>query len=527
MHLVTSDAMQKIEQHLCQQYGIDTLLLMENAGKNVANEALSILKEKNLKQVIILCGGGNNGGDGLVAARQLLSVSSAYPVTVYLLANPEKLKKDPLYNYRVLKNMSARIIEVASVKDIEIYPQSLVIDALLGTGLSKPVAGLYREAVEKINSARDVFVLSVDVPSGINATSGAVMGSSVKADYTVTLGLPKRGLFVFPAREYTGKIKVADIGIPIILREPFPIKDILITPHLISEHLPERNPDVHKISAGVVGVIAGSPSMLGAGILASLGAYGAGAGMVVWPLPFSAASLVKIHLPEVVTPLVESTQAQHYYTPSVAEFLGKSFVERKCRSLIIGPGLGVSPAMSFFVEKIVQASSHIGGVIDADALNCIAGERQLWKGKLSGWIITPHHGEAARLLGSSPKEVAENRFEAVKQLADYFQCIAVLKGPATLIADPSGNIFVNPTGGPELATAGSGDVLSGVIAGILAQTGKHLESAICGVFLHGLAGDMLARNKKEITAKEIAYQIPAAKKVVRDGQYRIPFMDGD
>ncbi|HHF09053.1 MAG TPA: NAD(P)H-hydrate dehydratase [Candidatus Atribacteria bacterium] len=528
MYLITSELMQKIEQYLCQKYGIDTLLLMENAGKNVASEALSILKEKNLEQIIVLCGGGNNGGDGLVVARQLLSKLTDYPVTVYLLTNPEKLKKDPLYNYQVLKNTSARVIEVASSEDIKIYPQSLIIDAILGTGLSKPVEGLYKEVIEKVNNTRDTLVLSIDVPSGVNATSGAVMGSSIRAYCTVTLGLPKRGLFVFPAREYAGKIKIADIGIPIPSQElPFSIRDVLITPYLVRKYLPERNHDAHKISAGVVGIIAGSPSMLGAGILASLGACCAGAGMVIWPLPLTAASLVKIHLPEVVTPLVKNVQMERYYSPTIVKLLKKTFVEKKCKSLIIGPGLGISPSTAFFVEKLVQASPHIGGVIDADALNCIAKERKRWKGKLSGWIITPHHGEAARLLESSPKEVVENRFEAARQLADYFQCITVLKGPATLVAEPSGNIFINPTGGPELATAGSGDVLSGIIAGILAQSGKPLESAICGVFLHGLAGDMLARNKKEITAKEIAYEIPAAKKVVRDGQYRIPFLDGN
>ena len=524
LELVSSETMQKLEKTLSEKYGVDTLLLMENAGRGVAEEIIKIIQSHSFSKVYILCGMGNNGGDGLAIARRLRLRLPSLSLLIYLLGKGENLKKDARFNYQVVKNLSLPLVEVSSSQEVELERGALVVDALLGTGITREVEGIYREVIEKINASGN-FVVAVDVPSGVEASDGRIMGEAVRANLTVTLGLIKRGLCSFPGREYVGKLKLVDIGIPLPLEEAgFKADGFLITPSMVKEMLPQRHWDTHKISAGVLGVIAGSSSLLGAGLLVCSGGYRSGAGMVVWPLDFSLSPLVKLFLPEVVSVNLSSSGEWHY-SLSHWEVVEKAFQDRKCGALAVGPGMGTNPSTSLFLEKVLE---NFRGVLDADALNIISQNRDNWKGRLASWVITPHSGEMARILGVSVPEVNENRIAASLEASSLLGCVTVLKGAGTVIASPQGEVFLNPTGTPVLASAGSGDVLTGIIAGLMAQGMSPLNSAISGVFLHGLAGELLEREgKKQILSREIAEKLNEARRMVENGEYTLSFLDGD
>ncbi|MEN3186514.1 MAG: NAD(P)H-hydrate dehydratase [Atribacterota bacterium] len=524
IELVTPQTMQHLEQECVERLGITTRLLMENAGGRVAEEAASFVTDLGLNQVFVVCGVGNNGGDGLVAARHLRSRFRNLEITVYLVGEKEKMTPDTAANYTLFAALGGSVREVRVANDLEFMEPALIIDALFGTGLRRAPQGIFAEVIRKINQS-SCTVLSIDVPSGVDAGSGMVFGEAVRAHCTVTMGKCKQGLVQFPAREYMGRLKCVDIGVPLSDKADA----FLLTPQDVVAFLPQRDWSTHKISAGVLGMVAGSSAMLGAGMLLAFGAYQVGAGMVVWPLPEELASLVKLVLPElvsVVLPRRSKTPEFHY---ALSDFLAvKEAVEaRKCRCLAVGPGLGGTPSTAFFLERLVE-EIPFGGVLDADALNIIAQNRKCFKGKLSSWILTPHAGEMGRLLGIPVVEVNQDRISACRACADYFQSVVVLKGAGTLIASPDGTVVVNPTGGPNLATAGSGDVLTGMIGGLRAQGLGLWESALCGVFLHGVAGDLLEEEgKKHIVAREIAEKVRESRKVIEGGQYTIPFLAGN
>ncbi|MCS7242711.1 MAG: NAD(P)H-hydrate dehydratase [Candidatus Caldatribacterium sp.] len=521
LELATREEMQREEKEACEQYGVSTLLLMENAGRGIASEILSILRDRRgFRGVSIVCGTGNNGGDGMVVARHLL-VEGIVP-RVYLVGSPEALRGDARYNYEVLLRLGFSVCVVASSSDFVVEPGTLIVDALFGTGLTREVVGLHREIIQRINAAEGTFVVAVDVPSGVDASDGRVLGEAVRAHLTVTLGLVKRGLVLFPGRAYVGNLKLCPIGIPLRGHG-----GKLILASDVRRLLPRRPWFAHKISAGVVGIIAGSSGMLGAGILAALGAYRSGAGMVVWPLPPELSVTVKACIPEVVSVLLSSSFLPWCYSLGDLEAVTSGFEVRKVSSVVVGPGLGVNERVEEFLEKFL-AFAPVKGVLDADGLNIVARNRERWKERLTGWVVTPHLGEAARLLGWSFQEVSERKVEAAQEIARSFGCVTVLKGPGTLIASPQGEIFVNPTGNELLATAGSGDVLAGLIGGYLAQGLDPLSGALCGVFLHGLVADLLQKEgRTSLLAHEIAEHVDAARKVVDDGTWRFALLDGN
>ena len=525
VELVSSQTMQTLERTLCEKYGVDTLLLMENAGRGVAEEITKILNKHSFSRIYILCGMGNNGGDGLAIARHLHLRFPTLSLLVYLLGRGEELKNDARFNYQVVRNLSIPVVEVSSSQEVELEGGALVVDALLGTGITREVEGVYREVIQKINASGN-FVVAVDVPSGVEASDGRIMGEAVKADLTVTLGLAKRGLCSFPGRKYVGKLKLVDIGIPLPLQEAGLKADgFLITPSLVREILPERDWDTHKISAGVLGVIAGSSSLLGAGLLVCLGGYRSGAGMVVWPLPSSLSSWVKLFLPEVVSVNLSASEEWHY-SLSHWKVIEEAFQDRKCRALAVGPGMGREPSTRLFLEKMIENSPQ--GVIDADALNIISQNRDYWGARLANWVITPHSGEMARILGTSVQEVNDNRIAASLRASSLLGCVTVLKGAGTVVASPQGEVYLNPTGSAVLASAGSGDVLTGIIGGFMAQGLSPLNSAISGVFLHGLAGELLERGgRKQILSREVAEKLNEARRMVENGEYTLSFLDGD
>jgi len=526
IELLSAETMQKVEKECCERWGITTRLLMENAGGRVAEEAARVIESLGLRTVFIVCGVGNNGGDGLVVARHLRGRFPSLKITVYLVGEREKMTPDTAANYALLRYLDVEVKEVTSPGVVEFEAHSLIIDALFGTGLKRGPEGLFAEVIEKMNHSL-CFVLSVDVPSGVDATRGIVWGRAVRANLTVTLGKMKQGLVQFPAREHVGLLKLADIGIPLSLHGR--ADAYLLTPQDVQALLPRRNWDTHKISAGVLGVVAGSSAMLGAGILLSLGAYRVGAGMVVWPLSEECSSLVKTVLPELVSivlPRRKSLSSFHYALGDI-NAIKRGMEARKCRCLAVGPGLGGNRSTIALLERLLEEVS-LGGVLDADALNAIALDREYWRGRLSSWVLTPHAGEMGRLLGIPVEEINKDRVSFCRECSAYFGSVTVLKGAGTVIASPAGEVVVNPTGGPNLATAGSGDVLAGMIGGLMVQGLSPWEAALCGVFLHGLAGDLLEQEgKKSIVAREIAENVSRARKVIESGEYTIPFLVGD
>jgi hydroxyethylthiazole kinase-like uncharacterized protein yjeF len=527
--LITSESMQKLEKRLVESYRIPTQLLMENAGRNIVDKIRQIGIDKSWNQVAVVCGPGNNGGDGLVIARHLNLRYPLLPITIFLVGNPERLKNDTALNYEICQRIGLPIQRVFPGNPPRFDKGTLIIDSLFGTGLSKKVEGVFQEVIDAINKAKESMIIAVDAPSGVDVTWGKIMGRAVKAHHTITFGMLKRGLVVAPAREYCGTIHLTDIGIPLD-REPadVPQEGFLITPDFIRPFLPEKAFLSNKISAGVVMVVAGSPAMTGAGLLTCQAAYRSGAGMVIWATNHQLAPLVKSSIPEVVSTILSSNKknTQWKYLPHHADEICEAILQRKCRSIAIGPGLGSSPASRYFIEKVIE-KSPIKGVIDADALNAIAVNREFWKNRLQGWILTPHEGEMGRLLNRSASSIAENRIAASCALSQYFNCITVLKGPGTIVVSPQGEIAINPTGNPNLATAGSGDVLTGIIAAFLAQGGSPFISAVTGVFLHGLSADLYQKQSPQLLASELASYLPYAIKVVKNCEYRLPIVDGD
>ena len=529
IELATAKTMQEREKSACERFGLGTLLLMENAGRAVASEVLSVLRERpSLQRVAIVCGTGNNGGDGMVVARHLFVAHPENPPRVYLVGSPENLRGDAQYNYAVLTALGLPVQVVSSSGDVRFEEDTLIVDALFGTGLTREVEGVHREVIRCINGATRKFVVAVDVPSGVDASDGRVLGEAVRADLTVTFGFLKRGLVLYPGRAYAGSIRVYPIGVPLSFGGNERADGYLVLPSDVRALLPRRSWSTHKISAGVVGVVAGSSAMLGAGMLVAQGAYRSGAGMVVWPLPAELSLAVRTSLPEVVgVTLASSARPDWSYGEHDVEAILRGFEARKVSGVVVGPGLGMSEGVRRFLEQFLEHTSA-KGVLDADALNVIAEHRKRWEGKLVGWVVTPHVGEAARLLARPVQEVSEWKVQAARDIASFFGCVVVLKGPGTLVVSPEGDIFVNPTGNELLATAGSGDVLAGLIGGFMAQGLDAISGALCGVFLHGLSGDILRREgRTSIVAHEIAERLDAARKVVEDGTWELSFLDGD
>ena len=360
----------------------------------------------------------------------------------------------------------------------------VVVDALLGTGLNKPPTGLYAEAIETLNTLQKPIV-AVDIPSGLSADDGHIPGVYVQATYTVTFALPKRGLLLYPAASAVGELHVVDIGIPSQAIEAEGIQVALLGKNDIRSMLPHRRLDAHKGSHGHLLVVAGSLGKSGAGILASQAALRAGAGLVTWALPAGLAPAMASHLTEVMTlPVAETTAG------SIAEAAGPTLWQflHRANALVLGPGLGTQPETVTCVHTLLR-QSRVPVVIDADGLNSLVDHLDVLQSCAVPAILTPHPGEIARLLGTDTATVQGQRLDIARDFARRYNIYVVLKGAYTVIYAPDGRRWVNPTGNPAMATAGTGDVLAGVIGALLCQGLEPLQAAQCGVYLHGLAGD--------------------------------------
>lgn len=496
MNVVTAAQMRTIDRRAIDDFGIPGPVLMEAAGIAFTRVCLEEMGgSASGKRVAVFCGRGNNGGDGFVAARHL-SVAGA-DVTVFLTHREDELSDDARVHFAPLRGCGIQITDITGPEFAASGPRwDLVGDCVLGTGARGPLQGAIGLAIAHLAelAEKGVPVIACDIPSGVNSDTGDLVDwVAVSAKRTVTFALPKPGLLQFPGREKAGRITVADIGIPRSLLSDNPaLVSELTTAGWMRQHLPRRvqSRDANKGAFGTVLVIAGGPGMMGAAVMAAVASLRAGAGLVQLAVPESLLDTAAMLAPEVILkPLPQTSERTHGGPDAVDQALA---LADKADAVAIGPGMGGNPAVASFVQPFIR---RVGKplVVDADALNAL--RSSLTSVRYRGatpTVLTPHPGEMGRLLGINTAEVQANRIDAALRCATTFKAVTLLKGARTLIATPDGRLAFNRLGSPALATAGTGDVLTGTIAALLAQKHEAWAAARAGAYLHALAGDLAA-----------------------------------
>ncbi len=506
MKVLTAEQMRRVDQRT-MELGIPGLVLMENAGHRV----VELLEEKFAPlarhRVVVLCGKGNNGGDGFVVARQLYTRLRPARLDVVFAGEEAALKGDAAANFRMLRACGC---PVTGGLIPEMRQATIVVDALLGTGLAGPARGRMLELIREINTGfPEAKVVAVDIPSGLPSDTGNPLGEAVRADYTVTFTAPKIGQVLPPACDFVGELRVGAIGSPPALwEEDEEIWLALSTPAQFRKLLAPRAPGGHKGTYGHVLTIGGSRGKTGAAAMAGISALRAGAGLSTVASPASALPVIASHWAEVMTAPLPETAAGALAGQPVS---GKTLAELAAGKAVIavGPGLGTHPetvqTVRWVVENLEQPL-----VIDADGLNALAGTAFRGRPEM---VLTPHPGEMARLVGATTKEVLADRAGMARKFATERGVILVLKGQRTLVATPAGRVWINPTGTPAMATGGAGDILTGMIAGLIAQYPDRIEQAVlAAVWLHGRAGELGARELGEqaLVATDLLRFLPAA-----------------
>jgi len=515
--VVTADEMRSIDTRTINKVGIPGSTLMERAGLEVVNAILDMFGSVFERKTAIFCGKGNNGGDGFVIARELKRRGA--DLTVYLFGKAADLKGNAKVNYDIVKYMKIPVKQISTEAALNRIDDDaeIIVDALLGTGIQGEVTGILRDAIRRINEMSGV-IISVDLPSGLHTDTGTFIGDCVSADMTVTMGLLKRGLLLYPGKMMAGSVHIADIGFPERGISPERVRTFLIEQDDILSFLPQRLPFFNKGDCGRVLIIGGSPGMTGAAALSSLGALRSGAGMTLLGIPRSLNPILEQKLTETMTlPLPETEDGflSSYAEPDILEVLMWADV------LAIGPGLGRNEETIELVHAIVR-QAEVPVVIDADGLFALAKDTSVLRSRKSETIITPHMGEFCRMIHKEDQQAAETaRIDTVRKYAKRWQSVVVLKGAPTLIAEQGGEVFINPTGNAGMATAGAGDVLTGMIAGLTGQGLDLTAAGITGAYLHGLAGDLAADELGEpsVIADDLVEFLPYAFEDVM-GRYR-------
>ncbi len=510
MKIVTAAQMQTLDRRTIEVANVPGTTLMERAGAGVADHIEKLIGPLRGKTVTIVCGKGNNGGDGLVVAR-LLRQSGAKALAV-LVSPSTELSHDAKVMYRrftkIAGSSAARTLTSMDRLRAPLAASEVVVDALLGTGLSSPVSGRYRDAIDLVNEAGRP-VVAVDLPSGIHADSGAVMGAAVRATLTVTFGASKLGLYLGAGIDHAGIVRIVDIGIPQAFVDAVESRILLITAASANRVIPVRRPSAHKGTFGHAGIIAGSVGKTGAAALAAKAALRMGTGLVTVATPSSVNDTLEAKLLEAMTvPMPETT----------ARTLARSGLDRllafaSTRSAIaIGPGLTTHPETVDLVQALIKQMEK-PCVLDADALNALAGHASLLTECKVPPILTPHPGEMARLeVEATPQSVNADRIGIASRFARERGVFLVLKGARTVVAGPDGMVAICPTGNPGMATAGTGDVLTGMIVGLLAQGVPQWEAACAATYIHGAAGDLTAaaQGQAGMIAGDVVDEIPHA-----------------
>jgi NAD(P)H-hydrate epimerase len=504
--------MQAIDLSAIEDYGIPSLVLMENAGRGIATQLLNQIPNCSNKKFIVVCGKGNNGGDGFVIARHLANKNIS--VQIVLCGKLEQLKSDAKINADIARKMSLPIKEINadnwSQIDHSLRHADVIVDAIFGTGLSKAVDGWLESLIEKINK-QGKFIASVDIPSGIDSDCGQIIGPHIRAHHTFALAQYKRCQWIFPSAEAMGKLQLVDIGIPhqAVASQAVPIQ--MIQESDLVDWLPQRSRNSHKGSYGHVLVIAGSRGKAGAAGLTSLAVLRSGCGLVTLALPESCQKHCEFNPMEVMTvPLPETSKG-------VIHSSAKEKIIELCRdksAVAIGPGITTQTETIKLLEEILpQITCPL--VIDADGLNCLAKVDGLLEKIQAPVVLTPHPKEMSRLTGLATAEIQRDRIKAATDfIRNRPQLCLLLKGASTVIATPDGHTFINPTGNSGMATAGSGDVLTGIIAGLLAQGLSITKAAVAGAYIHGLAGDQFAdkQSQSSLIAGDLLRELPQSLK---------------
>ena len=505
-----TEEMRRADAYVSEEMKMPGLLLMEAAARSVAKRLMEVVDREN-DDILFLCGVGNNGGDGFACARIMKHLG--YSVRVFYTGSVSSLKGDAKTNYEALSGYGVSVLTMdqGSAFNHLAETSEWVVDALFGTGIDRNVTGYLAQIVTSINDLHEdgrCKVISVDIPSGINGDTGKVMGCAVNADETITFCRLKPGLILYPGCDHAGKVTIADIGIPEHIPPLAEASFFRLDKEDLKSLIPPRQSRSHKGLYGHLLVVAGSRYMTGAACFCAGSAYKVGAGLVECAIPESAANVVMMNVPQCIT---------YPYQDDAESFTWIKERVKASSTVVAGPGLSHMPYVRKLLKTLFSAVPKSKTLIlDADALNWISGDEDL-KAQIikrgRNTILTPHMGEASRLMGKPIREIMADPILAVKTLANEYNCIVALKDALTLVAEPHGNIFFNSTGNNGMSTAGSGDVLAGLIAGLSGQGMGAFEAACVGVYLHGLAGDAAAEKygHYSMTAGDILKSIQIEK----------------
>lgn len=514
MKILTARQMQGIDKKAIHKIGIIGPILMENAGIQITNEILKKFPRIQDERVVIVAGKGNNGGDGFVVARHLFN-RGCRPV-VCLLASKKELKGDAALNAGIAGKIGVAIKEITSSRQWSVQKRLLskatvLVDAIFGTGLTSPARGLYAAVIQDINKSK-AYKVAVDIPSGLSTDTFAIIGPCVRADLTVTLAAAKIAHVLPPAEDCVGELKIGDISVPPFLFEDEKFKLEMVEKERIYPYFERRRRDTHKGTYGHLLMLSGSVGKTGAAAMAGKAALKMGAGLVTAGVPKSCLPIVARSMMELMTEPLPETDKGTLSVEALPEILR---LLKDKDALMLGPGISTQESTKELVLSLVPRIK-IPAVLDADALNILASKPDVLKSLSKQAVVTPHPGEFARLLRLSTKEVLDRRLELVPRFAKKFEVYVVLKGYRTLTSTPEGKTFINPTGNPGMATAGSGDVLSGMIASMIIQEKNILDAILAAVYVHGLSGDIGAarRGEKSLTAGNMIAYLPAAIKSI-------------
>ena len=520
MKVVTAEQMREIDRRAASA-GLTTEILMENAGRAVAEQIKRLVGSVAGKRILVIVGPGNNGGDGLVAARHL--ADSGAETSLYLCSKRPEGDKNLVLTQRrgIITFQTDQDSHFARLNEF-LAKAEIVVDAVFGTGRSRALDGVFKEVMTRVivakNKTPKIQIVAVDIPSGLDSDSGAVDPNCPQADVTITLGYPKPGLFNFPGAARAGKVIIADIGLPPNIGENIPTE--LITEEWVKSALPERPADANKGSFGKVLVVAGSINYIGAAYLACMGAARAGAGLVTLSTASSLQPILAVKMTETTyAPLPESE-------PGVIATTAASVLKKLLPGyevLVMGCGLGQSTAVTGLIKSVLFNRSKgpfPAMVLDADALNILAKLPNWWQKLSQDVILTPHPGEMSRLAGITVDEVQHRRLEVARKLAAEWQKVVVLKGAYTIVAASDGRARINQSANAGLASAGTGDVLSGAIAGLVAQGLSLFDAAACGVYLHAQAGEMVRQEIGEagVLASDLLPVLPKVIKALKQNE---------
>ncbi|KPJ61307.1 MAG: hypothetical protein AMJ46_02710 [Latescibacteria bacterium DG_63] len=510
MRIATPEQMRNIDAKAIDGLGIPGLTLMENAGRGVVSVVEQVVGEINGKSFAVVCGKGNNGGDGFVVSRLLREKGAR--VAAFLLARKKDVSGDASVNLERFVSMGGGVTELTEGNIFEelvpvLERTRFVVDAIYGTGFKGKVPGFVARVIELINSS-EAQVFAVDVPSGLDCGTARTEGVCIRAHATATLALLKKGLVFFPGRKFTGDIFLIDIGIPDACVDEENIQLTLMDNRLAREWFPAREPDVHKGDCGKIAVVGGSVGLTGAVALCSMAAMRTGAGLVTAAVPSSLNDILETKMTEAMTrPLPETIERTISLDArgAVTDLILASDV------LAFGPGLSRNPESAALARKIVPYVAK-PTVLDADGLNAFIGHTDLFARAGKCLIITPHIVEMSRLSDEEPSLIEDDRVGAARRFSEKYGIIVLLKGAPTVIAQPDGMAYVNPTGNAGLASGGSGDVLTGIIAGLLGQGVSPVRAAVLGAYMHGLAADMAKEGLGEegMIAGDLVELIPEA-----------------